>query len=58
MSQREDIVDTRASRKRKLADTDLVPSELMNTNPTKRRETTVGHMIEFLEQLRESKHLP
>jgi len=49
MSQREEIFDTRASRKRKLADTDLVPSELMNTNPIKRRETTVGHMIEFLE---------
>jgi transposase len=47
---------TRASRKRKLADTDLLPAEQLNTNPTKRREANVGQMIQFLEHLREARH--
>ena len=49
-------MSTRTSRKRKLADTDLVPAEQMNQNPTKRRETTVGMVIDFLEELRRAKH--
>ena len=49
-------MSTRTSRKRKLADTDLVPAEQLNQNPTKRRETTVGLVIDFLEELRRAKH--
>ena len=49
-------IGTRASRKRRLADTDLEPAESMNPNPTRRHEATVGTMIKFLEHLRESKH--
>ena len=49
-------MSTRASRKRKLADTDLQPAEELNPNPSKRREATVGMMIGFLEELRRIKH--
>ena len=49
-------MSTRNSRKRKLADTDLLPAEQFNQNPTKRRETTVGLVIDFLEELRRAKH--
>ena len=47
-------VSTRSSKKRKLADTDLTPAEQMN--PSKRRENAVGQMIDFLEQLRQSRN--
>ena len=49
-------MSTRASRKRKLADTDLQPAEELNPNPSKRREATVGMMIGFLEELRRIMH--
>ena len=47
---------TRSSKKRKLADADLVPTQQMNQNPTKRRETNLGLVIDFLEELRNARH--
>ena len=52
-------IDTRSSKKRKLVDTDLEPSQKLNTNPLKRsKEFGVEQMLRFLEQLREKKHPP
>lgn len=49
-------IDTRSSKKRKLDETDLVPSQLLNTNPTKRKEYSVGQLIAYLERIRKEKH--
>jgi transposase len=43
-------MDTRSSKKRKLADTDLAPSQMLNVNPTKRsKEFGITQMLKYLE---------
>jgi hypothetical protein len=51
-----DVVETRSSKKRKLYETSLVPSEQLNPNPSKRLRPSTSEVIEFLEHRRQLKH--
>jgi hypothetical protein len=50
------VVETRSSKKRKLEETSLVPSEQLNPNPSKQLRPSTSEVIEYLEHRRQLKH--